>query len=71
MLAAQTIARWPIQSLVATKVAMLAGRTERVRAARRVEDDQFRTLIGSAGNIEAVTAFLERRDPDFSGIEGA
>ena len=69
--AAQTIARWPIQSLVATKVAMLAGRTERVRAARRVEDDQFRTLIGSAGNIEAVTAFLERRDPDFSGIEGA
>ena len=50
---------------------MLAGRTERVRAARRVEDDQFRTLIGSAGNIEAVTAFLERRDPDFSGIEGA
>lgn len=69
--AAGTIARWPIPSLVATKRAMLSGRTDRVRAARQTEDDAFRTLIGSAGNIEAVTAFLERRDPDFTGIDGA
>lgn len=69
--AAGTIARWPIPSLVATKRAMLNGRADRVRAARQTEDDAFRTLIGSPGNIEAVTAFLERRDPDFTGIAGA
>ena len=69
--AAATIARWPIPSLVATKRAMLVGRADRVRAARQTEDDAFRTLIGSPGNIEAVTAFLERREPDFTGIDGA
>lgn len=69
--AAATIARWPITSLVATKRAMVAGRIDRVRAARRTEDDAFRALIGSPSNIEAVMAFLERRDPDFTGIEGA
>ncbi len=69
--AARRIARWPIASLVATKRAMLAGRADRVRRARNVEDAAFAELIGSPGNIEAVTAFLERRDPDFSGIDGA
>lgn len=69
--AAATVARWPIPSLVATKRAMLGGRADRVRAARQTEDDAFRTLIGSPGNIEAVTAFLERREPDFTGIDGA
>ncbi len=71
MEAAHRIARWPIPSLVATKRAMLAGRAERVRLARSVEDAAFGDLIGSPGNVEAVTAFLERRDPDFSGIEGS
>lgn len=68
---AAKIARWPITSLVATKSAMISGRIDRVRAARRTEDAAFTGLIGSPANIEAVTAFLERRDPDFSEIDGA
>lgn len=69
--AAAHIAKWPIPSLVATKSAMLAGRAERVRNARVTEDAAFMKLMGTAANIEAVTAFLEKRDPDFSGIDGA
>ncbi len=69
--AANRIARWPIQSLVATKRAMLDGRAAAVRRARDVEDAAFGNLIGSPGNIEAVMAFLEKRDPDFTGIDGA
>lgn len=69
--AARSMARWPIQSLVATKRAMLDGRAAAVRRARDVEDAAFGNLIGSAGNIEAVMAFLEKRDPDFTGIDGA
>lgn len=65
------IVRWPIPSLVATKRAMLAGRADAVRRARDTEDAAFARLIGSPGNIEAVTAFLEKRDPDFTGIDGA
>jgi len=69
--AAESIARWPIPSLVATKRAMLDGRAEAVRRARDVEDAAFGSLIGSPGNIEAVMAFLEKRNPDFTGIDGA
>jgi enoyl-CoA hydratase/carnithine racemase len=69
--AAQSIARWPIPSLVATKRALLDGRSAAVRRARDVEDAAFGNLIGSPGNIEAVMAFLEKRNPDFTGIDGA
>lgn len=69
--AARAIARWPIPSLVATKRALLDGRADAVRRARRVEDAAFANLIGSPGNIEAVMAFLDKREPDFSGIDGA
>ncbi len=69
--AAQQIAQWPIPSLVATKRAMLDGRADRVRRARSGEDAAFEKLIGSPANIEAVMAFLEKRTPDFSQIDGA
>lgn len=68
---ARAIARWPIPSLVATKRAMLDGQRVAVQRARQVEDAAFTELIGSPANIEAVTAFLEKRDPDFTDIEGA
>lgn len=69
--AARSIGRWPIPSLVATKRTMLAGRADGVRRARDAEDAAFAELIGSPGNIEAVMAFLEKRDPDFTGVDGA
>lgn len=67
--AARAIARWPIASLVATKAAMLNGRSDAVRRARDFEDSAFARLIGSPANVEAVTAFLEKRDPDFTDID--
>lgn len=68
---ARAIARWPIPSLVATKRAMLDARRDRVRRARATEDGLFIGLVGTPANVEAVTAFLEKRDPDFSDIPGA
>jgi len=37
-----------------------------VRAARAREDAAFQERIGSPENIEAITAFFEKRAPDFS-----
>jgi enoyl-CoA hydratase/carnithine racemase len=68
---AATIAKWPIPSLVATKRAMLHARSADVREARATEDASFVKLVGTPANLEALTAFLEKRDPDFSGIPGA
>jgi 1,4-dihydroxy-2-naphthoyl-CoA synthase len=36
-----------------------------IEAARRVEDEAMMQLAGSPENIEAVKAFLEKREPDF------
>lgn len=63
---ARRIARMPVASLVATKRLVIAGRIDAVRAARAREDDAFATMVGGPANVEAITAFLEKRDPDFS-----
>jgi enoyl-CoA hydratase/carnithine racemase len=68
---AREIAAMPVVSLVATKRLMMEGRLEAVRRARRLEDEEFSRLAGAPANREAVAAFLERRDPDFSRVEGA
>ncbi|MGK0485581.1 MAG: enoyl-CoA hydratase/carnithine racemase, partial [Myxococcota bacterium] len=36
-----------------------------IESARKVEDDIMMKLAGSPENIEAVTAFLQKRKPDF------
>jgi enoyl-CoA hydratase/carnithine racemase len=65
---AATIAAKPIPSLVATKELMVASRIDAVVAARAREDQAFRALIGGPANREAVAAFLEKRDPDFTQL---
>jgi len=65
---ARRIAKMPVASLRATKEMVIAGRIDAVRAARAREDAQFQAMIGQPANIEAITAFLEKRDPDFSGM---
>jgi enoyl-CoA hydratase/carnithine racemase len=62
------IAAKPIPSLVATKELMVAARVDAIAAARAREDLQFRSLIGGPANREAVAAFLEKREPDFTGL---
>ena len=44
---------------------VLAGRIDAVRAARAREDGAFAHMVGRPANIEALTAFLEKREPDF------
>lgn len=68
---AQELAANPIPSLVATKRLMLeAGHTAQALAAHGREVAAFGTLIGAPANREAVAAFLDKREPDFTSIPG-
>jgi enoyl-CoA hydratase/carnithine racemase len=62
------IARMPVSSLVETKRLVLAGRIDAVRAARAREDQAFTRMVGAPANLEALTAFLEKREPDFRAL---
>ena len=65
------IARMPVSSLVETKRLVLAGRIDAVRAARAREDGAFAHMVGGPANLEALTAFLEKREPDFRALRSA
>jgi len=65
---ADRIARMPVTSLVETKRLVLAGRIDAVRAARAREDQAFTRMVGAPANLEAITAFLEKREPDFRAL---
>ncbi|HEX7521020.1 MAG TPA: enoyl-CoA hydratase-related protein [Acidimicrobiia bacterium] len=65
---ARHIASRPLSSVMATKELMVAGRIDAVRAARAREDFVFARLIGSPENVEAITAFFEKREPDFARL---
>jgi len=62
---AREIAQWPVSSLQAIKQTMQAAHRTGIDEARRIEDDLMMKLAGSPENIEAVTAFLQKRPPDF------
>ena len=68
---AERIARMPVTSLVETKRLVLAGRIDGVRAARAREDGAFAHMVGGPANVEALTAFLEKREPDFRALRSA
>ena len=62
---ARQMAQWPIESLVAIKRIMKAMHGDHVALARKLEMEGFAELMGSAANMEAFSAFMERRPPDF------
>lgn len=62
------LARKPLGSLRWTKRLLLATRQDLVAAARAREDDAFLHRVGSPENIEAIQAFFQKRDPDFSEV---
>ena len=62
---ADEIAKMPTVSLVETKRLVLAAREDAVQTARKREDATFARLVGGPANIEAITAFLEKREPSF------
>ena len=65
---ATKLAAMPISSLIAVKGTMTAGRVAATRAARDLEDAQFQKLMGGPANMEALTAFAERRPADFTNL---
>lgn len=62
------IAQMPILSLVPNKKALLAARHDAVQRARDVENGTLASLAGNAATREAITAFREKRSPDFSKL---
>jgi enoyl-CoA hydratase/carnithine racemase len=65
---ARRIAAQPPQAVRATKRLLMATRSDLVRAARAREDQAFAERVGSAENLEAITAFFEKRPPDFAKL---
>lgn len=59
------IAQWPIESLVGIKRIMRAMHGDKVARARELEMEGFERLMGSPANMEAFSAFMERRPPNF------
>jgi enoyl-CoA hydratase/carnithine racemase len=62
------LAKRPISSLVAVKQAMTAPLRAGIAAARERENAAFAELMGGPANLEALTAFAEGREPDFSTL---
>lgn len=63
------MAAMPVPSLMATKKLLLGARLDAVRAARARENEAFDKLRGGPANREAITAFQEKRDPDFTNLD--
>ncbi len=65
---AALLARRPISSLMAVKRTMTEPLRAEIRAARDRENAAFGELMGGPANLEALTAFAEGREPDFTAL---
>ncbi|MFD0805115.1 enoyl-CoA hydratase/isomerase family protein [Nocardioides caeni] len=65
---AATLAARPISSLIAVKRAMAEPHRDAIRAARDRENAAFAELMGGPANLEALRAFAEGREPDFTAL---
>ena len=65
---AALLAQRPISSLVAVKRAMTAPLRAGIDAARELENAAFAELMGGPANLEALAAFAEGREPDFTAL---
>ena len=62
---AAEIAKWPVNSLRETKKCVKVAHQEGIERALEAEKQGMAKQAGSAENIEAITAFLEKREPRF------
>lgn len=69
MSAARTLAAKPISSLMETKATIMEPLRPALHAAHRRENEAFAALMGGPANIEAMTAFAEKREPNYDGID--
>ncbi|GAA1501951.1 enoyl-CoA hydratase/isomerase family protein [Nocardioides humi] len=65
---AEVLAAKPISSLVAVKHTMTAPHRAAIREARDRENAAFAELMGGPANLEALAAFAEGREPDFTRL---
>lgn len=68
---ARWLARKPLGSLRWTKRLLIASRDEALREARAREDRAFAKRVGSPENVEAIQAFFQKREADFSAVSPA
>ena len=66
---AEQMAKMPIASLVGTKRLLLEARLAAVRDARDRENVTFGKLVRGPANREAIAAFREHREPDFTSLD--
>ena len=62
---AREIAAWPVSALQETKRLLLAAHAGQLARALDQENEGMQRCVGSPDNVEAITAFLEKRQPDF------
>jgi enoyl-CoA hydratase/carnithine racemase len=62
------LAALPLASLIQTKKLMVAPHVEAMKSAVYEEAVGLADLAGGPANVEAIKAFLDKRDPDFSNI---
>lgn len=62
---AREIARHPVSALRATKRTLKVAHEAGIRAALAAEDAGMAAQAGSPENLEAIAAFLQKREPDF------
>lgn len=65
---ASQIATMPVSTLMANKRLLLEARLDAVKAARLREETALASVAGSPANLEAIAAFMEKRQPDFSNL---
>ena len=65
---AGTLAKQPMVSLMTTKELLMNPRREMLRETYKRENASLFSLMGGPANVEAIAAFKERREPDFSNI---
>lgn len=68
---ARVLASKPISSLVEIKRTIVEPSRAAIRAARERENAAFQRLMGAPANMEALTAFAEKREPDFAAVDAA
>jgi enoyl-CoA hydratase/carnithine racemase len=65
---ARVLANLPLASLCMTKKLMLDPIRDQIKASAKAENQGLAELVGGAANKEALRAFREKREPDFSNL---
>ena len=65
---AREIAQWPVNSLRETKRTLRLSHQAGIAAALKAESEAMLRQAGSAENIEAIKAFIEKRPPNFGDL---